>query len=113
MISKFFIHRPKFAFVISIVLTLAGALSIPVLPVAEFPDLAPPSVNVSTSYSGASAEIVRDTVAKVIESEVNGVEGMLYMESRSSNDGRYNLTVTFETGIDADMAQVNVNNRVQ
>ncbi|WP_163135048.1 efflux RND transporter permease subunit [Agarivorans sp. Alg241-V36] len=113
MISKFFIHRPKFAFVISIVLTLAGFLSIPVLPVAEFPNISPPMVSVTTSYPGASAEVVADTVAKVIEAEVNGVENMIYMESKGANDGSYTLNVTFEVGSNVDMAQVNVQNRVQ
>ncbi|MBY5992789.1 efflux RND transporter permease subunit [Ferrimonas balearica] len=113
MISQFFVSRPKFAFVISIVLTLAGLLSIPALPVAEFPDVSPPQIAVTTSYPGASAEVVKDTIGQVIESEVNGVEDMIYMESKSSNDGSYSLTVTFEVGIDADMAQVNVQNRVQ
>ncbi|GAD03480.1 inner membrane transporter CmeB [Agarivorans albus MKT 106] len=113
MISKFFIHRPKFAFVISIVLTLAGFLSIPVLPVAEFPNISPPMVSVTTSYPGASAEVVADTVAKVVEAEVNGVENMIYMESKGANDGSYTLNVTFEVGSNVDMAQVNVQNRVQ
>ncbi|MBY5921958.1 efflux RND transporter permease subunit [Ferrimonas balearica] len=113
MISQFFVSRPKFAFVISIVLTLAGLLSIPVLPVAEFPNVSPPQIAVSTSYPGASADVVKDTIGQVIESEVNGVEDMIYMESKSSNDGSYSLTVTFEVGVDADMAQVNVQNRVQ
>ncbi len=113
MISQFFVSRPKFAFVISIVLTLAGLLAIPVLPVAEFPNVSPPQIAVSTSYPGASADVVKDTIGQVIESEVNGVEEMIYMESKSSNDGSYSLTVTFEVGTDADMAQVNVQNRVQ
>ncbi|UPW20464.1 multidrug efflux RND transporter permease subunit [Agarivorans sp. TSD2052] len=113
MISKFFIHRPKFAFVIAIVITLAGFLSIPVLPVAEFPNISPPMVSVTTSYPGASAEVVADTVAKVIEAEVNGVENMIYMESKGANDGSYTLNVTFEVGSNVDMAQVNVQNRVQ
>ncbi|MBW3140018.1 multidrug efflux RND transporter permease subunit [Ferrimonas balearica] len=113
MISQFFVSRPKFAFVISIVLSLAGLLAIPALPVAEFPDVSPPQISVSTSYPGASADVVKDTIGQVIESEVNGVEGMIYMESKSSNDGSYSLTVTFEVGTDADMAQVNVQNRVQ
>ncbi|WP_427977974.1 efflux RND transporter permease subunit [Agarivorans sp.] len=113
MISKFFIHRPKFAFVISIVLTLAGLLSIPVLPIAEFPNISPPMVSVTTSYPGASADVVADTVAKVIEAEVNGVENMIYMESKGANDGSYSLNVTFEVGSDVEMAQVNVQNRVQ
>ncbi|GLS82942.1 efflux RND transporter permease subunit [Paraferrimonas haliotis] len=113
MISQFFINRPKFAFVISIVLTIAGLLSIPILPVSEFPNLAPPQVNVSTSYSGASADIIRDVIAQPIEAEVNGVEDMIYMSSKSANDGSYSLSVTFEVGTDADMAQVKVQNRVQ
>jgi HAE1 family hydrophobic/amphiphilic exporter-1 len=113
MISKVFVSRPKFAFVISIFLTLTGLLAIPFLPVSEFPDLAPPQINVNTSYPGASAEIVKDVVAQVIETEVNGVEGMLYMSSKSANDGSYALNVTFNVGTDADMAQVNVSNRVQ
>ncbi|AYV25072.1 multidrug efflux RND transporter permease subunit [Vibrio mediterranei] len=113
MISKFFIHRPKFAFVISIVLTLAGLLSIPILPVAEFPNISPPQVSVTTSYPGASAEVVADTVSKVIEAEVNGVENMIYMESKGANDGSYTLNVTFEVGTDIDMAQINIQNRVQ
>ncbi|GLS89046.1 transporter [Psychromonas marina] len=112
MISKFFIHRPKFAFVISIILTLAGALSIPLLSVAEFPEIAPPQVSVSTSYRGANAETVKATVAQAIESSVNGVEDMLYMSSNSANDGSYSLSITFEVGTDPDMAQVNVQNRV-
>lgn len=113
MISKFFIHRPKFAFVISIVLTLAGLLSIPMLPVAEFPNISPPQVSVTTNYPGASAEVVADTVSKVVEAEVNGVENMIYMESKGANDGSYTLNVTFEVGTDVDMAQINVQNRVQ
>ena len=113
MISQFFINRPKFAFVISTVLTLVGLISIPILSVAEFPEIAPPQVSVSTSYSGASADIVKDTIAQPLEAEVNGVEGMLYMESKSANDGSYSLNVTFEVGTDPDMAQVKVQNRVQ
>lgn len=112
MISQFFIHRPKFAFVISIILTLAGLLSIPMLSVAEFPEIAPPQVSVTTSYRGANAETVKATVAQAIESSVNGVEDMLYMSSSSANDGSYSLSITFAVGTDADMAQVNVQNRV-
>ncbi len=110
--SKFFINRPKFAFVISIVITLAGVLALMGLPVAQFPEITPPTVSVSTQYAGASAEVVEQTVAAPIEQEVNGVEDMIYMSSKSDNDGRYSLTVTFEIGTDADMAQVKVQNRV-
>ncbi|MEH6451669.1 MAG: multidrug efflux RND transporter permease subunit [Psychromonas sp.] len=112
MISKFFIHRPKFAFVISIILTISGLLSIPMLSVAEFPEIAPPQISVSTSYRGANAETVKATIAQAIESSVNGVEDMLYMSSSSANDGSYSLNITFAVGTDADMAQVNVQNRV-
>jgi HAE1 family hydrophobic/amphiphilic exporter-1 len=112
MISQFFIHRPKFAFVIAIIITLAGSLSIPILSVAEFPEIAPPQISVSTSYRGANAETVKSTIAQTIESSVNGVENMLYMSSSSANDGSYSLSVTFAVGTDPDMAQVNVQNRV-
>jgi len=112
MLSAFFIDRPKFAFVIAIITTLAGMLAIAALPVAEFPELTPPQVKVSAKYPGANAEVVEKTVAAVIEAEVNGVEGMTYMSSKSANDGSYALTVTFEIGTDADTAQVNVQNRV-
>lgn len=113
MFSLFFIDRPKFAFVISIVITLAGLLSIPLLPVAEFPDVSPPLVSVTTSYPGANAETVKNAIAIPIEAEVNGVEGALYMSSNSANDGTYKLDITFEVGSDPDMAQVRVQNLVQ
>ncbi|UUX51191.1 multidrug efflux RND transporter permease subunit [Nisaea acidiphila] len=112
MFSAFFIDRPKFAFVIAIVTVIAGLLGLYALPVAEFPELAPPQVQVSAKYPGANAEVVEQTVAAVIEAEVNGVEGMSYMSSKSGNDGSYTLTVTFEIGYDGDTAQVNVQNRV-
>ncbi|CAH7408243.1 Efflux pump membrane transporter BepG [Vibrio chagasii] len=112
MLSRFFIQRPKFALVISIILTLAGAISLAILPVAEYPKISPPSVSVSAFYTGASAEVVEQAIADPIETSVNGVEDMIYMSSKSANDGSYNLNVTFDVGTDPDMAQVNVQNRV-
>ena len=112
MISEIFINRPKFAMVIAIVIVLAGLISIPILPVAEFPEISPPQVRVSTTFPGANAETLRDSVAGPIEQRVNGVEGMIYMQSRSANDGSYSLDITFDFGIDPDQAQVNVQNLV-
>ncbi|NVP57187.1 efflux RND transporter permease subunit [Mycoplana rhizolycopersici] len=112
MISEIFIDRPRFAAVISIVLTLAGLIAMTQLPVAQFPDIVPPQVSVSASYSGAGADVVEATVAQPIESKVVGVDNMLYMKSTSGADGSYNLTVTFAVGTDPDIATVNVQNRV-
>ena len=112
MFSRFFIYHPIFASVVSIVIVIAGGISIPFLPVEQTPDITPPTISVSTTYRGASAQIVAQTVAQVIEEEVNGVEGMIYMSSKSSDDGKYDLTVTFEVGTDVDMATVLVQNRV-
>src|SRR5215475_12579867 len=112
MISHFFIDRPIFAAVISIVITLAGSIALVTLPIAQYPPIAPPTVQVSCTYPGASARVVADTVAAPIEQQVNGVEGMLYMSSQSSNDGSYNLTVTFDLGTDLNTALVMVQNRV-
>ncbi len=112
MFSQFFIKRPIFAAVISIVITVIGAVSLFQLPVARYPDLAPPTIQVSASYPGADAKTVSETVAAVIEKEVNGVEDMIYMSSISGNDGSMNLTVTFEPGTDLDTANVLVQNRV-
>lgn len=112
MISKFFIFRPKFAFVISIVITLAGLLAMNSLPVNMYPQITPPVVQISTVYPGASAQIVEETVIRPIEEQVNGVEDMIYIESTASNDGSAVILVYFATGTDADMAQVNVQNRV-
>ncbi|TWT30435.1 Efflux pump membrane transporter BepE [Posidoniimonas corsicana] len=110
--SRFFIHRPIFASVISIVIVLAGAVAQRGLPISKFPEISPPTVQVSCSYPGASAKVVAETVAAPIEQEVNGVEDMLYLSSVSSDDGSYKLTVTFEIGVDLDMATVLVQNRV-
>ena len=112
MLSLFFIHRPIFAAVISIVIVVFGIVSLVKLPIARYPDLAPPTISVSASYPGADAATVADTVAATIEKQVNGVEDMIYMSSVSANDGSMNLTVTFESGVDLDTANVLVQNRV-
>jgi multidrug efflux pump len=110
--SRFFIDRPIFASVLSIVITLGGLLALTTLPLAQFPRITPPTVQVQATYPGASAADVADAVASPIEQEVNGVEGMMYMSSQCTNDGSYNLTVTFKQGVDLNMAQVLVQNRV-
>src|SRR6187402_3491404 len=112
MLSQFFIDRPIFASVLSIVITLAGALAVTALPVDQYPPIAPPTVQVSCSFPGASARVVADTIAAPIEQQVNGVEGMLYMSSQSGNDGSYNLTITFDLGTNLNTALVMVQNRV-
>ena len=113
MFSKFFINRPIFSTVISLLILLAGIVSITQLPIEQYPDLTPPSVQVSAQYPGASPEVIADTVAAPIEQQVNGVEDMLYMNSTSSANGDMNLMVYFEVGTDPDQAMINVNNRVQ
>jgi multidrug efflux pump len=112
MISHFFIDRPIFASVLSIVFVLAGGVAVFTLPVAQYPDITPPTVLVTAHYPGANAQTVRDTVGVPIEEQVSGVEGMIYMSSTSTNDGSYTLTVTFKLGMNSDMAQVLVQNRV-
>lgn len=113
MFSKFFIDRPRFAIVVSIVMVLLGGLAIIVLPVSQYPQITPPQISVQTTYPGANAEVLTDTVAIPIENKVNGVENMLYMSSSSDDSGNYNLTVTFNVGADPDMSQVKVQNRLQ
>src|SRR3546814_9190304 len=112
VLSGLVIERPRLAFVVSIVLTLAGILAIFAIPVAQFPDIVPPQVQVSASYPGANAEVVESTVAQPVEQQVVGVSDMLYMQSTSSADGSYSLTVTFELGTDPDINTVTVQNLV-
>src|SRR5476649_2186447 len=111
-ISSVFIRRPRLAFVISTVIVIDGVISLQVLPVAQFPDIVPPQVRVTATYPGASAKAVEESVAQVIEAQVNGVERMLYMKSTSGGDGSYSLNVTFDVGSNSDLNTVNVNNRV-
>ncbi|GAU08744.1 efflux RND transporter permease subunit [Desulfoplanes formicivorans] len=112
MFSRFFINRPIFAAVISIVIIIAGLVTLRSLPVAQYPEIAPPTISVSTNYPGANAQVLSETVAQPIEEQVNGVEGMIYMSSTCANNGDYSLTVSFDIGTDLDMAQVLVQNRV-
>jgi HAE1 family hydrophobic/amphiphilic exporter-1 len=111
-LSRFFIERPILATVLAIVIVIAGSVSVFTLPVAQYPEITPPTVEVSATYPGANAVVVAETVAAPIEQEVNGVEGMIYMSSTSSSNGSYTLTVSFEVGTDLDMAAVLVQNRV-
>ncbi len=112
MFSRFFIDRPIFASVLSIVITLGGLIAMYQLPITQYPDITPPTVEVSAVFAGANAQVVADTVAAPIEQQVNGVEGMLYMSSQCTNDGSYTLTVTFRPGMDLNLAQILVQNRV-
>mgnify|MGYP006156315903 FL=1 len=112
MLSRIFIQRPKFAFVISIVIALGGLISMGILPINMYPEITPPQVQVTASYPGASAQVVEESVLRLIEERLNGVEDMMYIESTASNNGSGTITVYFEVGTDADQAQVNVQNRV-
>jgi HAE1 family hydrophobic/amphiphilic exporter-1 len=112
MFSRFFIYRPIFASVISIVIVIVGLISIPLLPVESMPTITPPTVEVTATYPGAGATVVADAVTAPLEEKINGVEGMIYMTSKSSSDGKSTIQVTFEVGTDIDMANVLVQNRV-
>src|SRR5689334_946109 len=112
MISEVFIKRPRLAIVIAIVTTLAGAIALTSIPVAQFPEIVPPQVQVTTSYPGAGADVVESTVGQPIEAQVVGVDNMLYMKSTSGNDGSYTLTISFAVGTNPDINTVNTQNRV-
>src|SRR3954469_19432804 len=112
MLARFFIDRPVLAWVISIVIVLLGGIAAGLLPIAQYPQITPPTVRVTANYPGANAQVVADTVAAPTEQQVNGVENMLYMSSQSSNDGSYVLDVTSQIGPDLNIAQVLVQNRV-
>ena len=110
--AKFFIHRPVFAIVISLIIMIAGGVAMISLPIAQYPQISPPTVEVEINYPGANAEIVEQSIATNVEAEVNGAENMIYMSSKSSSDGRYVLTCTFKVGANLDLANVDINNRV-
>jgi len=113
MLSSIFVDRPRLAIVIAVVTTIAGLLALVSIPIAQYPDIVPPQVSVTTVYPGASAAVVNATVAQSIEAQVVGVDKMLYMKSVSGDDGSYSLVVSFELGTNPDINAVNVNNRIQ
>ena len=110
--ARFFIDRPVFAWVIAILIMGVGVLAIRILPIAQYPEIAPPSVTINASYPGASAETVANTVTQVIEQQMTGLDGLRYFSSNSTSAGQSSITLTFETGTDADIAQVQVQNKL-
>ena len=112
MLARFFIDRPIFATVLSVVITLTGGIALTWLPIAQYPQITPPSVSLSIGYPGANAQVVADTIAAPIEQAINGLQGMLYMSSTSGSDGSYSLSITFEVGTNLNTALVMVQNRV-
>src|SRR6201984_2656312 len=113
MLSAIFVDRPRLAIVIAVVTTIAGLLSLLIIPISQYPDIVPPQVSVTTRYPGANSTVVDATIAQPIEAQVVGVDKMIYMKSVSGDDGSYTLTASFELGTDPDINTVNVNNRVQ
>jgi multidrug efflux pump len=111
--ARFFIDRPVFAWVVSILIMLMGGLAITKLPVAQYPNIAPPSVSVTATYAGASAEILQDTVTSVIEQQMNGIDRLLYISSTSESSGQSTITLYFQPGTNPDIAQVQVQNKLQ
>ena len=111
--AHFFIQRPVFAWVLAIILMIAGGLAILKLPVAQYPTIAPPAVAVTATYPGADAQTVQDTVTQVIEQNMNGIDNLMYMSSTSDSAGNVTITLTFESGTDPDIAQVQVQNKLQ
>jgi multidrug efflux pump subunit AcrB len=111
--ARFFIDRPIFAWVIAIVITLAGTLAVFSLPLEQYPDIAPPSVSIRANYTGASAQTVENAVTQVIEQQMTGLDNLMYMSSSSSSSGGAQITLTFESGTNADTAQMQVQNKLQ
>ena len=111
--SEFFIRRPRFAGVVAIIMVLLGLIALILLPVSQYPNITPPQIIVEATYPGANAQLLIDTVGIPIENQINGVEGMLYMSSTATDNGTYQLTITFNVGTDPDIAQVKVENRLE
>ena len=113
MLSQFFINRPIFAWVIALIIMLAGIVSITRLPISRYPEIAPPSVAINASYPGADAKTVEDSVTQIIEQNMTSIDGLLYIDSTSDNNGNVAITLTFASGTDPDIAQVQVQNKLQ